>query len=162
MMFESVRKKIAFWVYPEITSIINDNRVINDQLREQLRIERMRSEGIDTKNFMRHILGLVTIDVEMIDDIEHGLTEDERKSFHRFGFELAQGRWFKHIRAYLLNKQASKTLRDMLISERQSWIGGGTLNGIMLFDEVVEHLRGLHESDIMPEETFNKNDIIPT
>lgn len=168
-MFDNIRRTIAFLVYPRAKlqiQVIDRERleclVLIQKLREELRQERMRTEGIDPKNIMRQLIGLVPVNMEVMDDMEHGLTEAQRRQFHMWGFQLSQTEWWKHLRAYATNKQAAKTLKEMLVNERYAWIGGGSINGIMFIDELVESLRAAHENDVAPDEPYDANKVIPT
>jgi hypothetical protein len=162
-MIPKIRRAIAFWIYPGAKTVWDSlDEVINDakDLRIQLEMERRKHEDIDPKNLMRQLMGLVSVDMEAMEDLYHGLTLEETRAFHRWGFELSNNQWWKRIRANLLNQSAAKTLREVMVSEKNSFIGCGTINGIMLFDEVVERLRAAHESDVAPQEGFDNAKLI--
>lgn len=162
-MIPKIRRAIAFWIYPGMKDLwdATDSLIArNKELHEQLQIERRQREDIDPKNIMRQLMGLVYVDMESMEDLYHGLSVEETRQFHRWGFEQAKNRWWKHLYANALNKQAAKTLQEMLVNERYAWIGGGTINGIMLLNEQVERLRAAHEEDIQPEEGFDNAKLI--
>jgi hypothetical protein len=155
-MITNIRRKIAVWLYPNLSGLIS----MNKSLVEQLKIERRQREDVDPKNIMRQLIGLSSIDMEAMEDLYIGLSLAEIRSFHKWGFDLAMNKWWKHIRSNSINRQAAKTLKEMLIDERHAWIGGGTINGIMFIDEQVERLRAAHEEDIVPEEPFDNSKLI--
>lgn len=165
-MITEIRQKIALWIYPDEMrynfSYEEKRRLLSTiaELREQLKIERRQREDIDPKNLMRQLMGLVTVDMEAMEDLYAGLSVEEIRLFHRFGFDLSKNKWWKYLRAHTLNKQAAKTLREVLINERHSWIGAGTINGIMLLDEQVDRLKAAHEEDVAPQEEFDKAKLI--
>ena len=168
-MFDNIRRKFAYLVYPEIFKEKDRTREAYltwskeaRRLDEELRQERMRTEGIDPKNIMRQLIGLVPVNVEVMDDMEHGLTEAQRVQFHTWGYQLSHTEWWQRLRAYSLNKNAAKTLKEMLVNERYAWIGGGTINGIMFVDEMVEGLRAAHENDMAPDEPYDEHKVIPS
>lgn len=155
-MITNIRRAIAFFVYPNLKLLWE----ANESLTKELVDERRKREDIDPKNIMRQLLGLVSVDMESMADLYSGLTVAETRAFHRWGFDLSLSRWWKHLRANAINRQAANTLKDMLISERGAWIGGGTINGIMLLDEQVERLRAAHEEDVKPQEGFDTSKLI--
>lgn len=132
----------------------------NKSLLEQLEMERRQRSDIDPKNIMRQLLGLAIVDMEAMEDLYAGLTVEETRQFHRWGFDLAKSKWWKLLRSNSLNRNAAKTLQNMLFSERNAWIGGGTINGIMFIDEQVERLKAAHEEDVKPVEGFDNSKLI--
>lgn len=146
-MLHSLRKKLGYLIYPEF----EQEKITNTQVV---------LEHPDPINFMRKLLGLVTIDIEAESNYMKNMEIDEIKAMHAWGYQLSHSAQWDILRKWALNAQAAQTISNIPNDEKRALMGCGRLDGIMFIQEEVERLRAGHENDMAKSELYDKHNLI--
>lgn len=157
-MFTEFRRRMAQFLYPETQEKeLEVLRAINQRLREEnIKFKKLREHQFTGKphDLMREMLGLLPVNVATArgsqDDgtksIFANMKEEEIKQLAAWGYAVYGSSWWKYAFDYALNKQAALTINRVLVDEKSSWLGCGTINGIVFLHELLEELSSIHKS----------------
>lgn len=138
-MLLTTRRRIALWLYPEITKErIVDRRDPKDLMREEL-------GGINTLvngNYLSE------------------LSETEIDAVNRWAFELATSRWWGYLTAWAINSQSATTIGNIMHSERMAIFGCGVIDGILLLRDEVDRRKSEYELSRKKDEDFDPYQLI--
>lgn len=155
-MFESFRKRIAFFIYPEVQWDLANLEVEAGVLRRE-----KKDREVDPKNLMRELMGGVTLSLGQQENYLAPLSVEEVRELNRWGFELAHSQWWKYLVDWAINTQAAKTIGVLPHSREQAIFGSGRIDGILLLRDEVEARKNSHEQEKVGEGPFDENKVIP-
>ena len=162
-MVENIKIAIYLFFKKKQDLVDSNNAYLTEEIKLRKEIYELKRElqnRPDERDLMRNMMDSVSLDMNVKDNFLSGYSKAEIQNFNKFGYELAENKWWKMFVAWSINSQTAKVVGNIPHDNNKDLFGAGVIDGIMFMRDMVENRRDAHLLDTQPEETFDKNQVI--